>query len=74
LPVNEALLQLLGNTIPVVASSTSVSNQQQNYQKLLPADQHVNYLRAKNCIEELALYLKPCQITSTTGKFNIDLK
>ncbi|XP_067210697.1 roquin-1 isoform X2 [Linepithema humile] len=67
LPVNEALLQLLGNTIPAVASSTSVSNQQQNYQKLLPADQHVNYLRAKNCIEELALYLKPCQTTSTTG-------
>ncbi|KAG5326633.1 RC3H1 protein, partial [Pseudoatta argentina] len=67
LPVNEALLQLLGNPIPIVASSTSASNQQQNYQKLLPPDQHVNYLRAKNCIEELALYLKPCQISNTAG-------
>ncbi|XP_012542094.1 roquin-2 isoform X2 [Monomorium pharaonis] len=67
LPVNEALLQLLGNSIPIVASSASASNQQQNYQKLLPADQHANYLRAKSCIEELALYLKPCQITNTAG-------
>ncbi|XP_018398850.1 PREDICTED: roquin-2 [Cyphomyrmex costatus] len=67
LPVNEALLQLLGNSIPIVASSTSASNQQQNYQKLLPVNQHANYLRAKNCIEELALYLKPCQISNTAG-------
>lgn len=67
LPVNEALLQLLGNPIPIVASSASTSNQQQNYQKLLPIDQHANYLRAKSCIEELALYLKPCQITNTAG-------
>ncbi|XP_071646841.1 uncharacterized protein Roq [Temnothorax longispinosus] len=67
LPVNEALLQLLGNPIPTVASSASASNQQQNYQKLLPVDQHANYLRAKSCIEELALYLKPCQITNSAG-------
>lgn len=67
LPVNEALLQLLGNPIPIVAPSASASNQQQNYQKLLPTDQHANYLRAKSCIEELALYLKPCQITSNAG-------
>ncbi|XP_050450519.1 roquin-2 isoform X4 [Cataglyphis hispanica] len=66
LPINEALLQLLGNPISVV-SSASVTNQQQNYQKLLPVDQHTNYLRAKNCIEELALYLKPCQTTNTAG-------
>jgi len=65
--VNEALLQLLGNPIPAIGSSASVLNQQQNYQKLLPADQHTNYLRAKNCIEELALYLKPCQTTNTAG-------
>ncbi|XP_020294173.1 roquin-2 isoform X2 [Pseudomyrmex gracilis] len=62
LPLNEALLQLLGNPISAVtALSTSLSNQQQNYQQLLPVDQHANYLRAKSCIEELALYLKPCQ-------------
>lgn len=67
LPINEALLQLLGNPIPTVASSASALNQQQNYQKLLPVDQHANYLRAKSCIEELALYLKPCQITNTAG-------
>ncbi|KAL0120640.1 hypothetical protein PUN28_008374 [Cardiocondyla obscurior] len=67
LPVNEALLQLLGNPIPAVPSSVSASSQQQNYQKLLPVDQHANYLRAKSCIEELALYLKPCQTTNTTG-------
>ncbi|KAL6437682.1 hypothetical protein ACFW04_004223 [Cataglyphis niger] len=66
LPINEALLQLLGNPISVV-SSASVTNQQQNYQKLLPVDQHTNYLRAKNCIEELALYLKPCQTTNIAG-------
>lgn len=67
LPVNEALLQLLGNPISTVVSSASVSSQQQNYQKLLPVDQHANYLRAKSCIEELALYLKPCQTTNTAG-------
>ncbi|EZA51068.1 Roquin [Ooceraea biroi] len=67
LPVNEALLQLLGNPIPAVASSASALSQQQNYQKLLPTDQHSNYLRAKNCIEELALYLKPCQSTNNAG-------
>ncbi|KAL6268803.1 hypothetical protein P5V15_001927 [Pogonomyrmex californicus] len=66
LPVNEALLQLLGNPIPIVVSSASASNQQ-NYQKLLPVDQHASYLRAKSCIEELALYLKPCQTTNTAG-------
>lgn len=71
LPVNEALLQLLGNPISTVVSSASVSNQQQNYQKLLPVDQHANYLRAKSCIEELALYLKPCQTTNTAGMYNI---
>ncbi|XP_039305646.1 uncharacterized protein LOC105205842 isoform X2 [Solenopsis invicta] len=67
LPVNEALLQLLGNPVPIVTSSASALNQQQNYQKLLPVDQHANYLRAKSCIEELALYLKPCQITNAAS-------
>ncbi|XP_011865091.1 PREDICTED: uncharacterized protein LOC105560525 [Vollenhovia emeryi] len=64
LPVNEALLQLVSNPVSL---SAAASNQQQNYQKLLPVEQHANYLRAKSCIEELALYLKPCQITNTAG-------
>lgn len=39
------------------------------YQKLLPLEDHANYLVAKRCIEELALYLKPCQTNPslTTG-------
>ncbi|XP_051162613.1 roquin-1 isoform X1 [Leptopilina boulardi] len=61
LPVNEALLQLVGNQIP--------NNVAVNYQKLLPPDELNHYLVAKRCIEELALYLKPCQATpnSTLG-------
>ncbi|KAL2729391.1 roquin-2 isoform X1 [Vespula squamosa] len=57
LPVNEALLQLVGNTVP-----TNVAT---SYQKLLPPEDHANYLVAKCCIEELALYLKPCQTNPT---------
>ncbi|OAD62090.1 Roquin [Eufriesea mexicana] len=61
LPVNEALLQLVGNPV-----STNVASA---YQKLLPPEDHTNYLVAKRCIEELALYLKPCQTNPslTTG-------
>ena len=61
LPVNEALLQLVGNPVPNNASA--------NYQKLLPPEDLPHYLIAKRCIEELALYLKPCQATpnSTSG-------
>lgn len=57
LPINEALLQLVGNTVP-----TNVATE---YQKLLPPEDHANYLVAKRCIEELALYLKPCQTNPT---------
>ena len=57
LPVNEALLQLVGNPVP-----TNVAT---SYQKLLPPEDHSNYLVAKRCIEELALYLKPCQANPT---------
>lgn len=53
LPINEALLQLVGNSNSISVVST--------YQKLLPTKDHANYLVAKRCIEELALYLKPCQ-------------
>ncbi|XP_017892553.1 roquin-1 isoform X2 [Ceratina calcarata] len=61
LPVNEALLQLVGNSIPTNVATA--------YQKLLPPEDHANYLVAKRCIEELALYLKPCQANPslTTG-------
>ncbi|XP_015178822.1 PREDICTED: roquin-1 isoform X3 [Polistes dominula] len=57
LPINEALLQLVGNTVP-----TNVAT---SYQKLLPPEDHANYLVAKRCVEELALYLKPCQTHPT---------
>ncbi|XP_025162834.1 roquin-1 isoform X2 [Harpegnathos saltator] len=59
LPVNEALLRLVGNSqIPAGVAAA--------YQKLLPAEEHANYLVAKSCIEQLALYLKPCQAASPT--------
>ncbi|XP_033340321.1 RING finger and CCCH-type zinc finger domain-containing protein roquin isoform X2 [Megalopta genalis] len=57
LPVNEALLQLVGNPVPINVATA--------YQKLLPPEDHANYLAAKRCIEELALYLKPCQTNPT---------
>ncbi|KZC04845.1 PREDICTED: roquin-1 [Dufourea novaeangliae] len=57
LPVNEALLQLVGNAVPTNVATA--------YQKLLPPEDHANYLAAKCCIEELALYLKPCQTNPT---------
>ncbi|XP_043286038.1 roquin-2 [Venturia canescens] len=58
LPLNEALLQLVGHT---------VSKNVGNYQKLLPSEDQADYLAAKHCIEELALYLKPCQAAPTNG-------
>ncbi|XP_076248410.1 RING finger and CCCH-type zinc finger domain-containing protein roquin [Calliopsis andreniformis] len=57
LPINEALLQLVGNPVPTNVTTA--------YQKLLPPEDHANYLVAKRCIEELALYLKPCQTNPT---------
>ncbi|XP_014222745.1 uncharacterized protein LOC106649694 isoform X1 [Trichogramma pretiosum] len=60
LPVNEALLQLVGNSIP----SNNVS---ETFQSLLSPEDYAHYLVAKQCIEELALYLKPCQVTSNNA-------
>ncbi|XP_058790594.1 roquin-1 isoform X2 [Phymastichus coffea] len=54
LPVNEALLQLVGNSVPSNNASTT-------FQSLLSPEDFTHYLVAKRCIEELALYLKPCQ-------------
>ncbi|XP_015586020.1 roquin-2 isoform X2 [Cephus cinctus] len=59
LPVNEALLQLVGSPVPPNAGSP--------YLKFLSPEHHANFLVAKCCIEELALYLKPCQAAPTTA-------
>ncbi len=60
LPVNFALLQLVGVAIPEV-------------QDELATDSHEGhcrfYVSAKKCIEELAVYLKPLQTTSPNGKW-----
>lgn len=65
LPVNEALLQLVGNSVPSNNATTT-------FQALLSPEDFTHYLVAKRCIEELALYLKPCQATlnNPTGKFS----
>lgn len=59
LPINDALLQLVGN--PVSPNSGGA------HLKLIPVEDQMHYLAAKCCIEELALYLKPCQATPSTG-------
>ncbi|KAK0180667.1 hypothetical protein PV327_003027 [Microctonus hyperodae] len=59
LPLNEALLQLVGKSV--------INNGNSAHQKLLPLEDHADYLVAKRCIEELALYLKPCQTTPANG-------
>ncbi|XP_022192479.2 roquin-1 isoform X2 [Nilaparvata lugens] len=51
LPVNCALLQLVGATVPDDHSSSKLNH--------LPQEDLHCYLQAKKCIEELALYLKP---------------
>ncbi|XP_075229812.1 RING finger and CCCH-type zinc finger domain-containing protein roquin isoform X2 [Lycorma delicatula] len=53
LPVNCALLKLVGATLP---EEQIVSNVSLNH---LPQEDLHCYLQAKKCIEELALYLKP---------------
>ncbi|KAJ8667298.1 hypothetical protein QAD02_008960 [Eretmocerus hayati] len=62
LPVNEALLQLVANSVPNNNATTT-------FQSQLSPEDATHYLVAKRCIEELALYLKPCQATTnnTTG-------
>ncbi|RZF48028.1 hypothetical protein LSTR_LSTR002094 [Laodelphax striatellus] len=59
LPVNCALLQLVGATVPDDHSSSKL--------KHLPQEDLHCYLQAKKCIEELALYLKPFSSGSGTG-------
>ncbi|XP_012257083.2 roquin-1 [Athalia rosae] len=59
LPLNDALLQLVGS--PVTPNSGKA------HSELVPIEDHAHYLAAKCCIEELALYLKPCQTTPATG-------
>ncbi|XP_046391150.1 roquin-1 isoform X1 [Ischnura elegans] len=51
LPVNFALLQLVGASVPEIELNGNL--------KGLSTDELTNYLQAKKCIEELALYLKP---------------
>ncbi|GAB6031532.1 hypothetical protein CHUAL_009300 [Chamberlinius hualienensis] len=51
LPVNFALLQLVGATVPECDPSVHLKD--------LTKEDVNNYLEAKKCIEELALYLKP---------------
>ncbi|XP_057334738.1 roquin-1 isoform X2 [Microplitis mediator] len=58
LPLNEALLQLVGITTP---------NDNYVHHTLVQPENHGDYLIAKKCIEELALYLKPCQAIPANG-------
>uniref|UniRef100_A0A1B6FIC8 RING-type E3 ubiquitin transferase n=1 Tax=Cuerna arida TaxID=1464854 RepID=A0A1B6FIC8_9HEMI len=58
LPVNTALLQLVGS---------SVTNCESPPPSHLGKDDTHSYLQAKKCIEELALYLKPFSSGSGTG-------
>ncbi|XP_067001149.1 roquin-1 [Anabrus simplex] len=51
LPVNFALLQLVGASVPESEGNGNI--------KHLTKEDLKNYLQAKKCIEELALYLKP---------------
>lgn len=57
LPINFALLQLVGASVPETEGSGNI--------KHLTKEDLKNYLQAKKCIEELALYLKPF----SSGKF-----
>lgn len=62
LPVNFALLQLVGSSVPDTNFETTTSP----INHLCKEDLH-SYLQAKKCIEELALYLKPFSSGSGTG-------
>jgi RING finger and CCCH-type zinc finger domain-containing protein len=53
LPINHAILQLLGAPLPDNDFNGNLKN-------LSPDDQSC-YIRAKKCIEDMALYLKPFQ-------------
>lgn len=51
LPVNYALLQLVGTAAPKETDHIDC--------KIVPKEHQSHYLKSKKCIEELALYLKP---------------
>lgn len=53
LPVNFALLQLVGTSVPETNTEAAAPINHLNKEDLQ------SYLQAKKCIEELALYLKP---------------
>ncbi|PNF24679.1 hypothetical protein B7P43_G17554 [Cryptotermes secundus] len=59
LPINFALLQLVGASVPETEGSGNI--------KHLTKEDLKNYLQAKKCIEELALYLKPFSSGNGTG-------
>lgn len=65
LPVNTALLQLVG------AAAGTVRNEEEIEAKIVPRDQLQFYEASKKCIEELALYLKPLSNSpGTNGNCN----
>ncbi|KAJ9592634.1 hypothetical protein L9F63_015689, partial [Diploptera punctata] len=59
LPINFALLQLVGASIPETEGNGNI--------KHLTKEDLKNYLQAKKCIEELALYLKPFSSGNGSG-------
>ncbi|GLH07352.1 Uncharacterized protein GBIM_12824, partial [Gryllus bimaculatus] len=59
LPVNIALLQLVGASVPEGEGNGDI--------KHLTKEDLKNYLQAKKCIEELALYLKPFSSGNSNG-------
>ncbi|XP_069705401.1 roquin-1 [Periplaneta americana] len=59
LPINFALLQLVGASVPETEGTGNI--------KHLTKEDLKNYLQAKKCIEELALYLKPFSSGNGSG-------
>ncbi|PSN35868.1 hypothetical protein C0J52_11651 [Blattella germanica] len=59
LPINFALLQLVGASVPESEGNGNI--------KHLTKEDLKNYLQAKKCIEELALYLKPFSSGNGSG-------
>ncbi|XP_018335497.1 roquin-1 [Agrilus planipennis] len=57
LPINTALLQLVGTTGRNNNDETAPASPVDN--KIVPKESLVHYLAAKKCVEELAMYLKP---------------
>ncbi|KDR20501.1 roquin-1 [Zootermopsis nevadensis] len=59
LPINFALLQLVGTIVPETEGNGNI--------KHLTKEDLKSYLQAKKCIEELALYLKPFSSSNGSG-------